>query len=187
LVSSLACPRLSSPVGHLRLGLRVESPRSRRAMRAPSRVCGLGPCVRGRLAPSRPPGASVCGESAARTGAIGRAGARSVLAAGITWACTRDQCGIVCTRRHRQSVGHRGGGAPGGDGSVPIPRSVGLAQPVRHLRHRADLGRTGCWRGSTEPALSGLSADHRARYCRSAAEIGEGSATHCGRLARGTP
>jgi hypothetical protein len=136
---------------------------------------------------STPPRSVVGGESAAWTGAIGRAGARSVPAAGITWACTRDQCGIVCTRRHRQSVGHRGGGAPGGDGSVPIPRSFGLAQPVRHLRHRADLGRTGWWRGSTEPALSGLSADHRARYCRSAAEIGEGSATHCGRLARGTP
>ena len=106
-----------------------------------------------------------------QAGGLGRV--RPLLLAYV--AHTRDQCGIACTRRHRLSVGHRGcGGALGGDGSGPTPRSVGLSQPVRHLRPGANFGHAGCWRGRTEPVLSGLSADHGAQYRRSAAEIGLG-------------
>ena len=111
---------------------------------------------------------------AARTGASGRAGTRSVRAAGV--GRTHEiSCGIVCTRRHRQSVWATVAVVTHwGEMGWPIPRSVGLSQPVRHLRPGANFGHAGCWRGRTEPVLSGLSADHRARYRRRAAEIGSG-------------
>ena len=114
----------------------------------------LGPGV---LAPARTPPhpkhRRPCGESGADggrragCGARGRAGTRSVRAAGV--GRTHEiSCGIVCTRRHRQSVGHRGcGDALGGDGSGPIPRSVGSSQPVRHLRPGANFGHAGCGMG----------------------------------------
>ena len=63
---------------------------------------------------------------------------------------------------YQWATGKAAGGALGGDGSVPIPRPVGLHQPVRHLRPVADFGHTVCGWAGPEPALCSLAEPARA-------------------------